>query len=62
MISIRRVLPSEADVLTRIAISAKRFWNYPERWMEIWIPELTFSPEYFEANESWVAVLEDKPV
>jgi len=62
MISIRRVLPSEADVLTRIAISAKRFWNYPEKWMEIWIPQLTFSPEYFEANESWVAVLEDKPV
>jgi len=62
MISIRRVLPSEADVLTQIAISAKSYWNYPEKWMEIWIPQLTFSPEYFEANESWVAVLEDKPV
>jgi len=23
--------------------------------MELWIPQLTFSPEYFEVNESWVA-------
>ena len=59
---IRRVIPDEAGVLTQIAISAKRYWKYPERWMEIWIPELTFSPEYFEANESWAAVLEGTPI
>ena len=55
-ITIRRVLPEEAEVLTRIAISAKAHWGYPERWMEIWRPQLTFSPEYFEKNESWVSV------
>ena len=59
---IRRVIPDEADVLTQIAISAKRYWNYPERWMEIWIPELTFSSEYFEANESWVAEMNGSPI
>jgi len=59
---IRPVIPDEADVLTKIAISAKRHWNYPERWMQIWIPELTFSAEYFEANESWAAVLEGTPI
>ena len=62
MISIRRVIPIEADVLTQIAISAKRYWNYPEKWMEIWIPQLTFSPEYFEANESWAAEMDDVPI
>jgi hypothetical protein len=55
MISIRPVDPNEADVLTRIAIAAKRHWDYPERWMEIWTPQLTFSPEYFETNEGWAA-------
>lgn len=55
MITIRPVDPNEADALTRIAIAAKRHWDYPERWMEIWTPQLTFSPEYFETNESWVA-------
>src|SRR5918996_5091187 len=62
MISIRRVIPKEADVLTQIAISAKAYWAYPECWMEIWRPQLTFSPEYFEGNESWVAVNGAKPI
>lgn len=55
MIQIRRALPADADTLTRIAIAAKRHWGYPERWMEIWTPQLTFSPQYFDENESWVA-------
>lgn len=62
MISIRRADPEEAESLTRIALSAKRHWGYPERWMEIWTPQLTFSPQYFEENESWVAMDEAKPV
>ena len=56
MISICRVNPDEAAALTQIALSAKRYWNYPERWMEIWTPQLTFDAKYFEENESWVAV------
>ncbi len=56
MTTIRRTIPSDAGSLTQIAISAKRHWDYPERWMEIWIPQLTFTPEYFEENESWIAV------
>lgn len=62
MIPIRRVRPGEADALTRIAIAAKRHWGYPEHWMEIWIPEMTFTPDYFETNESWVAVEQDAPI
>lgn len=62
MISIRRVDPKEAALLTHIALSAKAHWGYPQRWMEIWAPQLTFSPEYFEKNESWVAVMEDRPI
>jgi ribosomal protein S18 acetylase RimI-like enzyme len=62
MISIRRAIPDEADILSGIAFSAKAHWGYPERWMEIWKPQLTFSPEYFEENESWVAVDGEKPI
>ncbi len=47
--------------MTHIALAAKRHWRYPERWIEIWTPQLTFNSEYFEANESWVAVVDDKP-
>ena len=61
-IHIRRALPEEADALTQIALSAKRHWGYPERWMEIWTPQLTFDPKYFEENESWVAFDDERPV
>ena len=62
MITIRRAKPNEADVLTEIAFSAKRYWGYPKRWMDLWRPQLTFTPEYFEENESWVAEINGAPV
>ena len=62
MISIRRVLPEEAKVLSQIALSAKAHWGYPKRWMEIWTPLLTYSAEYFVANECWAAVLDNIPI
>jgi hypothetical protein len=62
MISIRPVNPEEADELTRIALAAKRHWGYPERWIEIWTPQLTFDAGYFEANESWAADADYQPV
>src|SRR5215212_8551721 len=54
--------PEQAEALTQVALAAKRHWGYPERWMEIWKPQLTFSPEYFEQNENWVAEINDTPV
>lgn len=62
MTLIRRVDPKEADALTQIALSAKRHWGYPERWMELWTPQLTFTPDYFEEHEGWVAVDSHKPI
>lgn len=62
MILIRRIDPKEADALTQIALSAKRHWGYSERWMEIWTPQLTFTRNYFEEHEGWVAVDNDKPI
>lgn len=59
MISIRPINPAEADILTQIALAAKRHWGYPERWIEIWTPQLTFTPEYFESNEGWAAVVNE---
>ena len=59
MISIRRVIPAEADVLSQIAFAAKAHWGYPQRWLEIWTPQLTFSSEYFEKNEGWVAAVDE---
>jgi len=62
MISIRRVNSSEGAALTQIALSAKRYWGYPEHWIDLWKPQLTFDAEYFQANESWAADIDGKPV
>ena len=62
MICIRRVQPQEADELTCIALAAKSHWGYPERWIELWTPQLTFDAEYFEANESWAAEVDERPI
>lgn len=61
-INIRRVLPREADILSQIAFSAKAHWGYPQRWMEIWRPQFTFSADYFEKNESWTAEIDGRPI
>jgi GNAT superfamily N-acetyltransferase len=54
--------PEHADILTQITIAAKRHWNYPENWIQIWLPLLTITPEYISGHETWIATLNDKPV
>jgi ribosomal protein S18 acetylase RimI-like enzyme len=61
-ILLTRAKPEQAEALSQIALAAKGHWGYPERWMEIWKSQLTFSPEYIEENESWVAEVDSVPV
>lgn len=53
--------PGYASLLTEIALSAKRHWNYPERWIELWIPALTITEEYLATHETWMALIGEKP-
>lgn len=53
---IQPVIPEHADTLTQIALAAKRHWGYPERWIEIWTAQLTFTAAFFESNEGWAAM------
>jgi GNAT superfamily N-acetyltransferase len=57
-----RATPDLAERLTQIALAAKRYWGYPERWIEIWTPILTFTPEYVAVNPTYVAVEAGEPV
>jgi len=53
---ILRAAPQHADELTQTAITAKRYWGYPEHWIEAWLPLLTITPEFIEAHEVYRAV------
>ena len=55
---IRPASVDEAAVLTTIALEAKRYWGYPEHWIEHWKADLTISPEFIRDNDVYVAEAE----
>lgn len=59
---IRAASQEEADALTKIAFAAKRSWNYPEAYFEIWKTELTITESYIQQNIVYLAEYEDTPV
>jgi len=54
MLEIRRARPEDAQALTEIALAAKRSWGYPDRWIALWAPLLTFTPEDLRAADVFV--------
>ena len=61
-IQIRRAKPTEAEILTHIAFAAKRYWGYPESYLDLGQEELTFTADYIETYPVYVAVDDDTPV
>ncbi len=51
---IRRAVPGDAVRLSDLAIASKQFWGYDAAFMEKCREELTVSPAYIEANQTWV--------
>src|SRR2546421_11153505 len=60
MMHIRKAVPSEAQILTRIAHDAKRYWGYPENCIEHGKEQLTITAEFIGANEVYLAISEDQ--
>ena len=54
-ITLRKASAKDAAALTAIAFEAKRTWNYPEEYLEIWKDELTITEDYLNESEVFVA-------
>ncbi len=52
---IRPAVRDEAARLSEIAHDAKRYWGYPEHWLEHWQDDLTISPDFITRHEVYVA-------
>lgn len=52
---LRRAARRDAAQLTNIAMAAKQFWGYPDRWMEQWRAQLTITEGYIDAVPVFVA-------
>jgi GNAT superfamily N-acetyltransferase len=55
-IQINKAVPSDHLILTDISFSAKRHWNYPEHYFELWKDELTITECYIKKNIVYKAV------
>ncbi len=47
--------PSLAPALSAIAWAAKAHWGYPAHWMAWWRAQLTITPQFIAANETFIA-------
>ncbi len=59
---ILKARPGDAEALTRISFAAKRYWGYPERWIERWKEALTITPDFVRRNEVYAAIVEGQMV
>jgi GNAT superfamily N-acetyltransferase len=50
LVTIRPAAPSDAEVLTALALAGKGHWGYPEPWLEAWRELLTITPDYLAAH------------
>ena len=50
-----RAKAENADELTRITFAAKRYWGYPEQWIQSWTEVLTIRLEFIDASQTYVA-------
>lgn len=62
LFSIRKASKKDAEILTAVAFSAKRHWNYPEEYFQIWTKELTITTEYITKNKVWKMIYRDSIV
>lgn len=52
-IQIVKAAIEDAEKLTSIAYSSKKYWGYPEEWMELWREDLEISPAIIAENDSY---------
>ena len=58
-ITICKAIIEDAKTLTDISFAAKRHWNYPENYYDLWKDELTITNEYIHQHIVYKAQLAD---
>lgn len=51
---IRRAEIEDAEILTELSFSSKRYWQYPESFFDVWRSELTITKNYISRNDVYV--------
>ena len=54
-VSIRSARPTEVEILSAIARSAKAHWGYPPEWLETWAADLIYTSRTLQEQDVIVA-------
>jgi maltose O-acetyltransferase len=49
-IKIDKAQDIDSDILTEISFAAKKHWNYPDNYYDLWKDELTITKDYIKHN------------
>jgi len=61
-VKILRADPAAASALSALARVAKAHWGYPTSWLEQWRDQLTITPEFIAAEDTYAAEVEGRIV
>ena len=61
-IQIRQAHDIDSDLLTEISFAAKRHWNYPDNYYDLWKDELTITKDYINQNIVFKALYQDSVI
>jgi len=62
LIAIRRAKAEDSEALTAIAHKAKRYWEYPEPWIDEWKDLLTLTPSFIRSHSVYLAIEGTVPI
>ena len=62
LIAIRRARAKDSEALTTIAHQAKRYWKYPEPWIDEWKDLLTLTPSFIRSRSVYLAMEGPVPI
>jgi len=55
-VRIKKAELSDIDILNKISVESKMYWNYPQEWIDNWMSDLTLTEEHFK--EQYIYKLE----
>lgn len=57
---IRKAVPEDLPILNQISIESKRYWGYPEKWIQNWLNDLNIDEKDIQQQEVRVLQVADK--
>lgn len=62
ILTIDKANPEDARELSEISRASKKYWGYPEEWLELWKDEMAITPETIRSRDFYVGRIDEEIV